>query len=266
MCHQYLERNFNWHPEVKWQNNHWSNTDWPFSMENMSCSWGGGGVPAYLPPLFLHTKQAMSTTNVRTVTAHRVPINQPRVEKLVCFPLSTPGNKTTAEQSSKTDFPHTWGSQAPLACYMQLFWKQKTIMDSSLRMSSCHSWLTYPSALMLCLFSKNIRWEQKCKHANINSHIHRSQYHFVNKVPVSLLQLWREITTIYQKGQVFLLSPLTWVWIISSKMLALSSNPLAMRRTVYTAPGLSPSITWKLWEVFTASEILQLPSPSTRSA
>lgn len=63
-----------------------------------------------------------------------------------------------------------------------------------------------------------------------------------------------------------LLSPLTRVWITSSKMLALSSSLLAMRRTVYTAPGLSPSITWKLWEVFTASEIRQLPSPSARSA
>lgn len=58
-----------------------------------------------------------------------------------------------------------------------------------------------------------------------------------------------------------LLSPLTWVWIMSSKMLALSSSPLAMRRMVYTAPGLRPSIMWKLCEVFTASEILQLPSP-----
>lgn len=48
---------------------------------------------------------------------------------------------------------------------------------------------------------------------------------------------------------------------MSSKRLALSSSPLAMRRMVYTAPGLSPSITWKLWEVFTAAEILQLPSP-----
>lgn len=60
-------------------------------------------------------------------------------------------------------------------------------------------------------------------------------------------------------------SPLTRVWITSSKMLALSSSPLATSRTVYTAPGCSPSITWKLCDVFTASEIHQLPSPGTGS-
>lgn len=50
-------------------------------------------------------------------------------------------------------------------------------------------------------------------------------------------------------------------------MLALSNSLLAMRRTVYSVPGLSPSIKWKVWEEFTA-EICQIPSPtqpSTRS-
>lgn len=58
------------------------------------------------------------------------------------------------------------------------------------------------------------------------------------------------------------LLPLTLVCITSSKILALSSRDLAKRRTVYTVPGSSPSIKWKFLEVFTASEILQLPSPT----
>lgn len=58
-------------------------TNWPFSMGNMSCCLGGG-VPAYLPPLFLRTKQAMSATRVRSATAHMVPMNQPWLEKSLC--------------------------------------------------------------------------------------------------------------------------------------------------------------------------------------
>lgn len=71
-----------------------SKTNWPFSMENMSRRWVGGGVPAYLPPLFLLTKQAMSTTSVRSATAHMVPMNQPWVEKSLRWPTA-PGNKSS---------------------------------------------------------------------------------------------------------------------------------------------------------------------------
>lgn len=77
------------------------------------------------------------------------------------------------------------------------------------------------------------------------------------------------ITKIYWHRQFLLLSPVARVSITSSKILALSSSLLAMRRTVYTVPDSSPSIMWKLWEAFTASEIRQFPSPtqpSTESA
>lgn len=74
----------------------WSKTNWPFSMENMSCRWGGS-IPAYLPPLFLRTKQAMSATRVRSATAHMVPITQPWVEKLLCW-LAIPEDKKTPKR------------------------------------------------------------------------------------------------------------------------------------------------------------------------
>lgn len=45
---------------------------------------GGGGVPAYLPPAFLRTKQTMSATKVRSAAAHMVPMTQPSVEKALC--------------------------------------------------------------------------------------------------------------------------------------------------------------------------------------
>lgn len=64
----------------------WSNGNWPFSMENMSRRWFGDGVPAYLPPLFLLTKQAMSATRVRSTTAHMVPMIQPWVEMSLRWP------------------------------------------------------------------------------------------------------------------------------------------------------------------------------------
>lgn len=75
-------------------------TNWPFSMENMSCRWRGGGVPAYLPPLFRRTKQAMSVTRVRRATAHRVPMTQPWVEKLLCW-LSTPEKRNSRDTEVK---------------------------------------------------------------------------------------------------------------------------------------------------------------------
>lgn len=101
----------------------WSKTNWPFSMENMSCRWGGGGVPAYLPPLFLRTKQAMSATRVRSATAHMVPMNQPWVEKSLCWP-SAPENKNSKEtESSRIDFTHrhVWVWQSPQAILIQLY-------------------------------------------------------------------------------------------------------------------------------------------------
>lgn len=101
----------------------WSKTNWPFSMENMSCRWGGGGVPAYLPPLFLRTKQAMSTTRVRSATAHMVPMNQPWVEKSLRWPTAAENQNGKETQSSRIDFPHQciWVWQSPQALSLQLF-------------------------------------------------------------------------------------------------------------------------------------------------
>lgn len=83
----------------------WSKTNWPFSMENMSCRLGGG-VPAYLPPLFLRTKQAMSATRVSSATAHMVPMNQPWVEKSLRWPTA-PENKNGKGTQSSTHRLHT---------------------------------------------------------------------------------------------------------------------------------------------------------------
>lgn len=85
----------------------WSKTNWPFSMESMSWRWGGGGVPAYLPPWFFRTKQAMSATRVRRATAHMVPMNHPWVEKSLDG-LLTPENKNAKVNSLfLCNNPHT---------------------------------------------------------------------------------------------------------------------------------------------------------------
>lgn len=57
-------------------------------------------------------------------------------------------------------------------------------------------------------------------------------------------------------------SPLTLVLITSSKILELSTQLLVIRRTVYSVPGSSPSMMWKVLEEFSASDIFQLPSPT----
>lgn len=57
-------------------------------------------------------------------------------------------------------------------------------------------------------------------------------------------------------------SPLALVLITSSKILELSTQLLVIRRTVYSVPGSSPSMMWKVLEEFSASEIFQLPSPT----
>lgn len=81
----------------------WPKTDWPFSMENISCRWGGGGVPAYLPPMFLRTKQAMSAMRTSSTTAHMVPMIQLCVEKPLCW-LSTPGKKRKKKSYQPSTF------------------------------------------------------------------------------------------------------------------------------------------------------------------
>lgn len=151
----------------RWENNNWtqpsSKTNWPFSMENMSCRWGDGGVPAYLPPLFLRKKQAMRAMRVRSATAHMVPMNQPWVENSLCCP-PTPENKnksSTETQSSKFHFTSRciWARQSPRALPKQLFiWlREKNMMDSRLRGCSHVLFDSYSLQLKHSLSSKHIR-------------------------------------------------------------------------------------------------------------
>lgn len=188
----------------------------------MSWRWVGG-VPAYLPPLFLRKKQAMSTTRVRSTTAHMVPMNQPLVEMV-----------------------RWWTGSA----------EDETVKG---HYTLAYFWITSPSRtedtdLLASQSGSNV--------IATNNYMSCAEFQGTDTVTAHVLH-----QSLIQT--VFILSPGNCVWIMSSKMLALSSNLLVMRRTVYTVPGLSPSIMWKLWEVFTASEIRQLPSPtqpSTRSA
>lgn len=81
--------------------------DWPFSMENISCR-RGGGVPAYLPPMFRRTKQAMSAMRTSSAAAHTVPMIQLWVEKPLCW-LSTPGEgKKNQKEQSTVSLPCAW--------------------------------------------------------------------------------------------------------------------------------------------------------------
>lgn len=248
----------------------WSNGNWPFSMENMSRRWFGDGVPAYLPPLFLLTKQAMSATRVRSTTAHMVPMIQPWVEMSLRWPSAPEKQNQDGELKDQCVFEY----DSPLkpSSYNFIFdWKQNNMMDSSLRGCSHIIFDTpYNTISSERIFDRRkTKTNAQRRRENKYNHIHHSQYQFINDMPVLLWQVTSQITKLHRLWHLSLLSPLTWVWITSSKMLALSSSLLAMRRTVYTAPGWSPSITWKLWEVLTASEIRQLPSPtqpSTRSA
>lgn len=102
----------------------WSKTNWPFPMENMSCCCGrGDGVPAYLPPLFLRTKQAMSTTRVRSATAHMVPMNHPWVEKSLRWPSAAVERNRKEAETLSIDFAHQciWVWQSPPALLIQLY-------------------------------------------------------------------------------------------------------------------------------------------------
>lgn len=57
---------------------------------NSECSTSGIStlIPAYIPPLFLVTKQAISATKVSSATAHMIPMNQLLVEILPYAPVA----------------------------------------------------------------------------------------------------------------------------------------------------------------------------------
>lgn len=63
-------------------------------------------------------------------------------------------------------------------------------------------------------------------------------------------------------GDYMFSSPLALVLITSSKILELSTQLFVIRRTVYSVPGSSPSMMWKVLEEFSMSDIFQLPSPT----
>ena len=150
------ELNFDSLPEAKQGTQPCLKTNWPFSMENMSCRWVGGGVPAYFPPLFLRTKQAMSATRVRSATAHMVPMNQPWVEKSLRWPTAAENKNSKETKSSSMNFTHRriWVWQSPQALLIQLhIWLKTEKHDgfSFERMFSRRIWLTFPLAITISL-------------------------------------------------------------------------------------------------------------------
>lgn len=79
------------------------------------------------------------------------------------------------------------------------------------------------------------------------------------------LMRWGGIFCFYVISSTFFSSPLALVLITSSNILELSTQLLVKRRTVYSVPGSSPSMMWKVLEEFSASDIFQLPSPIRRT-